>query len=34
MIPAASLEAENWKKSVEKVCIYAYTWSVGANLGE
>jgi hypothetical protein len=28
------LDTETWKKPVEKLCIFAYTWSVGAVLTE
>jgi hypothetical protein len=32
IIPEKSLASENWKKAIEKLCIFAYTWSIGAIL--
>ena len=34
LIPEEALEIDTWKKSIEKVCVYAYVWSVGAVLSE
>ena len=34
LIPEEALELDSWKKSIEKVCVYAYVWSIGAILSE
>ena len=34
MIPEESLEYDTWKKSIEKLCVFSYVWSLGALLSE
>lgn len=34
IVPHEALDAETWKKALEKLCVFAYSWSIGANLTE
>ena len=34
VLPEESLNSDVWKKAIEKICVFSYVWSVGANIAE